>query len=52
MRRAGVINLITQYKSAIVFTIIGLIVGPIVGVMLNDYINITPKRLAGLKYRS
>jgi uncharacterized protein YjbI with pentapeptide repeats len=45
MRGARVINTITQHKTAIVFTIIGLIAGPIVGAMLVDYISITPSRL-------
>src|SRR5918996_2013139 len=48
MRGTRITDIITRYKTAIVFTIIGLIAGPIVGVMLNDYISITPKRLAGL----
>jgi hypothetical protein len=46
--RAHIADVITRYKTPIIFTIIGLIAGPIVGVMLNDYITITPKRLAGL----
>ena len=45
MRGARIIKIITQYKTAIVFTIIGLIAGPIVGTMLVDYISITPHRL-------
>jgi uncharacterized protein YjbI with pentapeptide repeats len=45
MRGTRVINTIKQHKTAIVFTIIGLIAGPIVGAMLVDYISITPNRL-------
>jgi uncharacterized protein YjbI with pentapeptide repeats len=41
-------NLIAQHKTAAITMIIGLIAGPIVAVMLNDYISVTPKRLAGL----
>lgn len=44
MRRSIVVNLIT----ATVFTIVGLIAGPFVGGMLNDYISITPSRLVKL----
>jgi uncharacterized protein YjbI with pentapeptide repeats len=42
------VDAIAQHKTAAVTMVIGLIAGPIVGVTLNDYINITPKRLAGL----
>ena len=48
MRGERIKSIITQHKTAIVFTIIGLIAGPIVGAMINEYITITPKRLAGL----
>jgi uncharacterized membrane-anchored protein YhcB (DUF1043 family) len=46
--RPRIVNLVAQHKTAVVFTIIGLIAGLIVGVMLNDYITTTPKRLAAL----
>src|ERR671919_491155 len=48
MRGRRIKEIIIQHKTAIVFTIIGLIAGPIVGAMINVYITITPKRLAGL----
>lgn len=48
MRAARIVDLIAQHKTAAATMIIGLIAGPIVGVMLNDYITVTPKRLAGL----
>jgi hypothetical protein len=40
-----ILNLIAQHRTAAVTMIIGLIAGPIVGVMLIDYISITPNRL-------
>jgi hypothetical protein len=48
MRGTRIKDIITQHKTAIVFTIIGLIAGPIVGATINDYISINPKRLASL----
>jgi hypothetical protein len=43
-----ILDLISQHKTAAATMIIGLIAGPIVGVMLSDYISITPNRLVRL----
>lgn len=39
---------IADNKKGAITMIVGLIAGPIVGVILIDYISITPTRLAGL----
>ena len=43
-----IVNLVAQHKTAVVFTIIGVIASPIVGIVVTDYISITPKRLVEL----
>ena len=48
MPSGRIMNLLAQHRTAVVFTIIGVIASPIVGVVVTDYISITPKRLAGL----
>ena len=48
MPRARIVNLVAQQKTAVVFTIIGVIASPIVGIVFTDYISITPKRLGEL----
>ena len=48
MPRARIVNLVAQHKTAVVFTIIGVIASPIVGIVVTDYISITPKRLPEL----
>ena len=40
-----IVNLVAQHKTAVVFTIIGVFASPIVGIVVTDYISITPKRL-------
>jgi len=39
---------IAAHKKTAITMIIGLIAGPIVGVLLNDYIAVTPARLTRL----
>ena len=48
MPGARIKNLLAQHRTAVVFTIIGVIASPIVGIVVTDYISITPKGLAGL----
>jgi hypothetical protein len=48
MPSGRIMNLLAQHKTWVVFTIIGVIASPIVGIVVTDYISITPKRLAGL----
>jgi hypothetical protein len=48
MPSGGVMNILAQHRTAVVFTIIGVIASPIVGIVVTDYISITPKRLADL----
>jgi uncharacterized protein YjbI with pentapeptide repeats len=41
-------DLVSEHKKTAISMIIGLIAGPIVGATLVDYIDVTPRRLAGL----
>jgi hypothetical protein len=43
MPRVRIVNLVAQHKTAVVFRIIGVIASPIVSIVVNDYISITPE---------